>query len=317
MIKFLRNIVTSIIAGLCGLHFMCFVSSAQTLDVKSFDTANTDLSAAVHPRKDLNGEYCALVKIAAPNIELTVQGNVVGVIERKGSEYWCYITPGTKKIRIVPTAFEPLSVVFEDYGTESVESRQTYTITLGVPESSSANYSPGNLSNHLGDSPYFGVTDNKKIPIQKAYKKCKTVILGDYAFMTLQKASEYDQQNFDADYVLSFKQPYKPMGSMDFPMNATKFSRSANTYVLTLEQANEAPISLEITFNPQTQEYTYVFTNIDGEQSCSSFDQLQLSTQNNGSVKSSDSIFATTGVNNPAYPFLFDLLDCWHVKYPK
>ena len=56
---------------------VCLGSSAQELKVKSFSLVATDISAQTQPRKDLNDEPCALVKVQFVGEILNVKGNVI------------------------------------------------------------------------------------------------------------------------------------------------------------------------------------------------------------------------------------------------
>lgn len=112
--------------------FLSSFSKAQTVEIRSFMPLPMDLSASTESRKDNNGNYCALVKIIAPRVDFIVQGNVIGNIEKKGAETWCYLTPGSKSIKIVPTHYEPLTISFEEMGIPSLVSKKTYSLTLAA-----------------------------------------------------------------------------------------------------------------------------------------------------------------------------------------
>lgn len=74
------------------LLFMTFLVFAvipihsQELSVKSFCLANKDLSASLYPRKDSNGNVCALIKIYVNYDISRVEGNVIGSIDNHGAE---------------------------------------------------------------------------------------------------------------------------------------------------------------------------------------------------------------------------------------
>lgn len=112
------------------------ISYAQSLEIKSFTPIPMDLSASTESRQDYNGNYCALVKVVAPNVDFTAQGNIIGDIERKGEETWCYLTTGSKNLKIVPAGYEPILISFEDLGIPSLVSKKTYSLVLSVPASS-------------------------------------------------------------------------------------------------------------------------------------------------------------------------------------
>ena len=296
--------------------------SGQSLVIKECIQHPTDLTASTKARIDNNGEYCALIKIDAPNINIIIQGNVIGDVEKFGSQYWCYVTNGTKQLVILSDECSSINVKFEDYGFYSVAGRRTYFVNIGTSDnidiSNESNDSTSIRSSHLGNSPYYSVIDSKKIPAKQAHNKCRTVILDDYAAMTLQKASEYNKKETGTKNALYFFQPFMLMGSFYFPMNSTKFIRKGNSYTISYEQLNERPITLQITFNPDSGTYSFVFINIDGEKYEREYSELKLSTQNElWQTKYSDKIYATTGNGHVSYPCLFDIIDHWHLKWPK
>lgn len=60
-----------------------------------------DIMTIPMQRKDLNGNICALLKVMVVKKGLTFEGNIIGDVEYKnGNQYWAYLSPGTKKIKI-------------------------------------------------------------------------------------------------------------------------------------------------------------------------------------------------------------------------
>ena len=60
-----------------------------------------DIMTVPMQRRDLNGNICALLKVMVAKKGLTFEGNVIGDVEYKnGNQYWVYLSPGTKKIKI-------------------------------------------------------------------------------------------------------------------------------------------------------------------------------------------------------------------------
>jgi len=119
------------------LTMLMFVeySYSQSLNVKSFDYAQNDLSARTNKRIDINEKACALLKVrlALPNAEF--KGEITGTVEYKTSEYWVYLSPGAKKVKMSISGFLPLDVVFADYGFQKLESLCTYILTVELPAS--------------------------------------------------------------------------------------------------------------------------------------------------------------------------------------
>ena len=105
-------------------------SGAQELEVKSFVFSPTDIIPANEQRKDLNGTYCALVKIQIVDDIDRVEGNIIGDIVNRGVEKWVYMTDGTKEFRLYPKSHLPLSISCNAYGIDGLESKRVYILRL-------------------------------------------------------------------------------------------------------------------------------------------------------------------------------------------
>ena len=103
---------------------------AQELKVKSFSLAATDISAQTQPRKDLNDEPCALVKVQLVGDILNVKGNVILPLLKEDYETWVYLTHGSRQMQVTAKNNLPLMIKFADYGVESVEKNRTYVLVL-------------------------------------------------------------------------------------------------------------------------------------------------------------------------------------------
>ena len=124
------------------LHFifgiiLCLGTSAQELKVKSFSLSATDISAQTQPRKDLNDEPCALIKVQLVGDILDVEGNVIKPLVKKNYETWVYLTHGSRQMQVTAKNYLPLMIKFADYGVESVEKNRTYVLVLSQPGASS------------------------------------------------------------------------------------------------------------------------------------------------------------------------------------
>lgn len=301
--------------------FLClgFSGKAQNCRVENVDYLDNDLSASVNSRVDANGVKCALVKVQCPQKGIIFEGSVIGEVEQKAGEYWVYVSNGTKMLQIKHADFNPVFVKFSDYNIPNLMSAKTYCIRIHLKNNSVASKNIRPNPNSLRDSPYYSVKNiDKRLTIQEALNKCRTVILGDYSAFTLQKASDYYRDLYGSKYELYFFQPFKPMGSVMFPMNLTKFVREDNQYTISFNQLNEPLITLQITFNPENGKYSLTFINIDKEKYELTISSFQLSTQDLlWQTKESRKVFATTGENKLEYPYLFDILDYWRDKYSK
>ena len=110
--------------------WLCVLVQAQELKVKSFFLAATDISAQTQPRKDLNDEPCALVKVQFVGDVLDAEGNVIKPLVKKNYETWVYLTHGSRQMQVTAKNNLPLMVKFADYGVESVEKNRTYVLVL-------------------------------------------------------------------------------------------------------------------------------------------------------------------------------------------
>lgn len=113
------------------LSFLCLINiRAQKLNVESFVVKSNDITARTQPRKDINGNDCALVKVqlAAPNAAF--EGNVIGDVAYNTSEYFVYMAQGSKKLTIKLEGYLPLEVGFQDYEIKSLEPKTVYLLTI-------------------------------------------------------------------------------------------------------------------------------------------------------------------------------------------
>ena len=127
--------------------FVSLCSEAQELSVQNFTLSPTDIIPVNEQRKDLNGKYCALVKIQVVDDIDRVEGNVIGGIVNRGVEKWVFVTEGTKEFRLFPKAHLPLSISCNAYGIDGLESRRVYVLRL--------------ISNQLVSSPEKTDSSNK------------------------------------------------------------------------------------------------------------------------------------------------------------
>ena len=75
---------------------------ADSLDVSGFKHIPNDISATRFARYDANDQLCALIKVISDIDELGFESNrgIVGDIEKKGGEYWIYVSPGERRLSI-------------------------------------------------------------------------------------------------------------------------------------------------------------------------------------------------------------------------
>ncbi len=87
--------------------FLITTLFADEFVIKSFNELSTDLSARKFPRKDVNDQNCAILKVRTDLDGLIFDANlgVEGNIEKKPGEMWIYVSPGEKQIRISKEGF--------------------------------------------------------------------------------------------------------------------------------------------------------------------------------------------------------------------
>lgn len=106
---------------------------ADELKVKSFGITMEPMTVPMQ-RTDLNGNVCALVKVIVPEARAAFEGNLIGETDYKTSEYWCYLTPGTKMLKVKYPGCEPLMVNFVDIMGAPLQEKRIYELVLQVPE---------------------------------------------------------------------------------------------------------------------------------------------------------------------------------------
>lgn len=85
-------------------------------------------------RKDNNGNICALVKVIIPTSKAVFEGSLIGNCDFKTSEYWCYLSPGSKFLKVKYPGCNPLMVRFESLIGGGVKGSMIYELVLSVPD---------------------------------------------------------------------------------------------------------------------------------------------------------------------------------------
>lgn len=104
--------------------------AADELVVKTFSQSTVTVLTGSRLRKDLNDEYCALVRVALPEDKASFEGDVVGGTTYEAGEYSVYLVRGTKMFRVKYAGCEPIIVRFADYGIESLQGRAVYDLVF-------------------------------------------------------------------------------------------------------------------------------------------------------------------------------------------
>ena len=82
------------------------IKAQDKIQVTSFNRMETDITARVTaPRKDQNGEVCALIRIVTTIKDLMFEPDALGIAarENKTGEIWLYVPRGARIIPITAT----------------------------------------------------------------------------------------------------------------------------------------------------------------------------------------------------------------------
>ena len=69
------------------LLLFCISVNGQKLIVEKFDLKTNDVTARTHPRQDINGNDCALIKVQLAASNAIFDGNVIGDVAYETSIY--------------------------------------------------------------------------------------------------------------------------------------------------------------------------------------------------------------------------------------
>ena len=110
----------------CFCPYICY---GQQVSIENIRDLSSDLTARTYPRKDLNGNRCAVIKIIGNAEVLSVSGNIIGDLVNKGNEYWAYLTPNTKMVVLNIKGAKPVKINFEGSGV-TLLSGNTYELSF-------------------------------------------------------------------------------------------------------------------------------------------------------------------------------------------
>ena len=109
---------------------MGVIAKAQTLTATSFELRPMDISARTAGVKDLNGQLCAMIRVALPVEGCKFEGNILKS-EFDVNEYLVYVSQGTKMMRIKCPGMAALDIRFDEISEiGSVESGSTYAMNI-------------------------------------------------------------------------------------------------------------------------------------------------------------------------------------------
>ncbi len=120
-----------------SLLYLCLtfaMAMSQKLTVDNFALAPQDLTASTQRRNDNNGQACALIKVQLARPGATFHGNVMGDTPYSQSEYFVYMSKGSKMLQVKLDGYLPVMIDFEkDWGIKGVESLTTYVLSITLP----------------------------------------------------------------------------------------------------------------------------------------------------------------------------------------
>ncbi len=131
-----------------SFFFVAITSHAEEIKIKSFSMLMDPMTTEIQ-RKDNNGQICALVKVIIPSPQAVFEGNLVGQSDYKTSEYWCYLTPGSKFLKIKYPGFTPLMINYETLMGRGVEGKRIYELYLDIPAKDTGEKLPFNMSGNI------------------------------------------------------------------------------------------------------------------------------------------------------------------------
>lgn len=121
-----RLITLAIIFFGVGTH----IANAQYIKVESIEELTSDIDARRFPRKDLNGDNCALLKISLPSVDgVEFKSRVVGNYKYMNGVYYVYVATGTKRLPFSHKDYRPGVIDFEAAGV-TLESNNVYSVNL-------------------------------------------------------------------------------------------------------------------------------------------------------------------------------------------
>ena len=120
--RILILLITSLLLSIC-----CF---SQDIEVRKFEPIAKDQTAVLSPRKDINGNDCALVMVRTLKKNMVFEGWVVGNVDYKDDCYWLYMANGAKHLSIKHPDYQTKKILFSEYGIGSIKGGQFYNLCI-------------------------------------------------------------------------------------------------------------------------------------------------------------------------------------------
>lgn len=124
---------------------------AQDLEVQKIQEVCTVEEAGYQDnRVDLNGDACAILRVALDEEDVKFSGGVFGRPRRVDGGYLVYLLQGTKRLKVSPLEYLPVEILFSDYGVSKVKKGYVYDLEFKSPP-----VEPGFASVALVSNPPF------------------------------------------------------------------------------------------------------------------------------------------------------------------
>jgi len=116
------------------------LTNAALFRVLDFKEAPDDLSAVRYPRKDVNDQSCAIIKIYTDlnNLSFNTRLGIEGDIVKHTGEYWVYVSPRERRIKITSQGYVPLEYDFP----VQIESAKVYKLRITGIDSDDSTHKP-------------------------------------------------------------------------------------------------------------------------------------------------------------------------------
>ncbi len=101
---------------------------ANEFVVDSFEEQQNDLSLQRTPKKDVNGDLCGLIKISTDITGITFPDKDIVNIQAKTGEYWIYVSPGKKYLKLTNAGYAAYMYSFPN--NISIQSDCVYSLKL-------------------------------------------------------------------------------------------------------------------------------------------------------------------------------------------
>ena len=110
------------------LLMLCTYVSADEFKIKEFQKISNDISSKRYPKNKVNDEKRALIKVRTDlkNVKFDARAGVEGSVDFKNGEYWVYVSPGERSLRIIKEGFITREYEFE----EKIEASTVYSFIL-------------------------------------------------------------------------------------------------------------------------------------------------------------------------------------------